>query len=234
MTIDGKVTRGVWSPDLDMYLLDAEGNPYLVPNPLYPWLSSEEFIPAPGTSSTCPLGEDCGTVGAQETLHLALPPVEGDPLPVSGSTNPHYYLEVRPWEGSPNNGKGGSFTLELSNARTDVSAALSGPCVLSADAGPDQDVTAESGATSAEVTLDGSGSTGGIVSYTWTTATDGVDIPDGMTPTASFPLGEHSVTLTVSDSDGDADTDIVVITVKESKKGGGGGNCKKNKNKPCA
>ncbi|HSR73000.1 MAG TPA: hypothetical protein VLL72_11520, partial [Kiloniellales bacterium] len=222
MTIDGRTSSGIWSPDLDMFLLDANGQPYLVDNPLYPWFSSEPFVPAPGTSSTCTAGEDCGSVGAQETIHIALPPVAGDPVPDPDSINPHYFLEIRPWEGFPNRGKGGSFTLEFSNAHSDVSVAPPNPCVLTADAGPDQAVTDEDGDGFELVTLDGSGSTGGIASYLWTS--NGAELGTGVTLSLPFALGEHSVMLTVSEVNGVSATDELLVTVKAPKGGGGKNN----------
>ncbi len=137
MTIDGRINRqGIFGPDLDMRLLDADGNRYEVENPLCaagPLFCIPPTFPAPGTTSTCTAGEDCGLVGVQETIHVALPPVAGDPLPVPGPASPpHYFLEIYAWTGSPNNGKGGPYTLELSNAYTDTSVDASDP----ADCGP--------------------------------------------------------------------------------------------------
>ncbi|MGH2705907.1 MAG: S8 family serine peptidase [Actinomycetota bacterium] len=51
--------------------------------------------------STCAAGAECG-VGRQETMHT-MPPAVGT-----------YTIEVYPFAGDPNNGKGGSFALELS------------------------------------------------------------------------------------------------------------------------
>jgi serine protease AprX len=53
--------------------------------------------------STCALGAECG-IGRQETLH-AMPTVAGT-----------YVVEVYPFAGSPNNGAGGSFDVDLSHA----------------------------------------------------------------------------------------------------------------------
>lgn len=51
--------------------------------------------------STCPLGDECGN-GRQETVH-AMPTVAGT-----------YTLQVFPTEDAPHNGRGGSFTVDLS------------------------------------------------------------------------------------------------------------------------
>ena len=206
MTIDGSFRRGVWGPDLDMQLMDAAGNPYEVPNPLYPLFSPDPFIPAPGTSSTCVAGEDCGLIGVQETLHLPLPVAAGEDLSLPG---PHYILEVYPWDGSPNNGRGGSFTLEFSNAYTSTSSADPEICVLTADAGPDQSVSDSDDSGDELVQLDGSGSVN-ATTYLWTAP--GVAIPDGMLTSAVFPVGTHTVTLTVTNgSASDSDTTVIQV-----------------------
>jgi len=84
-----------------------------------------------------------------------------------------------------------------------------------ADAGPDQVVNHSSSSCSASVTLDGSGSTddGQIqpLTYNWVW-TEGS--APGVTPTATFPLGTTTVTLTVSDGQY-PDTDTVDITVQD-------------------
>jgi serine protease AprX len=51
--------------------------------------------------SECPLSGDCGSTGQQETIHV-VPTVAGD-----------YRLEVFPFSGSPNDGQGGPFTVDL-------------------------------------------------------------------------------------------------------------------------
>jgi PKD repeat protein len=71
-------------------------------------------------------------------------------------------------------------------------------------------VTAADGI-SAQVTLDGSGSTGDIVSYVW--AIDEVEIATGVNPTVALDVGVHVITLTVTDSEEATDSDQVTITV---------------------
>ncbi len=85
-----------------------------------------------------------------------------------------------------------------------------------ADVGADQTVFDDDGNGSELVILPGSGSTdsdGTIVLYTWSADT-GVVIPDGETPSVNFPVGVHTVTLTVTDDDGATGSDTVIITVE--------------------
>lgn len=82
-----------------------------------------------------------------------------------------------------------------------------------ANAGPDQTVPAASAGT-AEVTLDGSRSTdpdGDPLTYSWAEGSN----PLGSTATATvtFPVGVHTVTLTVTDPNGASSNDTVIVTV---------------------
>lgn len=70
---------------------------------------------------TCLADDECGTIGRQETLH-AMPTVAGT-----------YTVQVFPAEDSGNNGKGGSFALELS--RGPIAGAVSSPAVHVGDLG---------------------------------------------------------------------------------------------------
>lgn len=77
--------------------------------------------------------------------------------------------------------------------------------VLVADAGDDQNTTSP-------VDLDGSGSTGDIVSWVWWE--NNVEIATGETPqNVVFGVGVHTVVLVVVNEDFDTATDTVVITV---------------------
>jgi hypothetical protein len=71
-----------WSPDLDAELIDPNNNTI--------------------ATSTCPLGNECESMGRQETLH-AMPSIEGT-----------YTVKVKPFADAPNNGKGGNFLLDVS------------------------------------------------------------------------------------------------------------------------
>jgi pimeloyl-ACP methyl ester carboxylesterase len=89
------------------------------------------------------------------------------------------------------------------------------PSSLVADAGPDQIVEC-SGPSGAEVTLDGSGSTGPnddslFFAWDWSGET-----MTGETIDLYLPVGAHSITLTVDDGEGNTDTDTVVVTVVDS------------------
>jgi len=82
-----------------------------------------------------------------------------------------------------------------------------------ADAGPNLPVLDADDNGFETVTLDGSASTdadGTIVSWDWT---DGVDDWTGETVDVDFPVGIHSVLLTVTDDEGEMDTDGVTVTV---------------------
>ncbi|MEE8487693.1 MAG: PKD domain-containing protein, partial [Gemmatimonadota bacterium] len=83
-----------------------------------------------------------------------------------------------------------------------------------ANAGPDQTVTDTDGGGTESVTLDGSASTdtdGTIASWVWTE--NAAQIGTGVSPTLTFTVGVHTVTLTVTDDRSDSDTNDVIITV---------------------
>ena len=83
-----------------------------------------------------------------------------------------------------------------------------------ANAGADQVVTDNNGDGVESVMLNGSASSdsdGTIVSYEWREGN--FVVGTGATPTVSFPVGSHSLTLRVSDEDGGTGTDSVVVTI---------------------
>jgi beta-lactamase regulating signal transducer with metallopeptidase domain len=83
------------------------------------------------------------------------------------------------------------------------------PCdAPTSDAGSDQTFSCAFGNTL--VPLDGSGSSGDDVTYSWTD--DGVEIATGPTPTVVLPIGVHTIILSVSSSCA-TDTDEVVVTI---------------------
>jgi len=151
-------------------------------------------------SSTCAAGNECG-IGRQETVH-AMPTVAGT-----------YTIEVYPFSGSPNNGKGGSFSLDLSRGPVGASGPPPNQPPI-ANAGPDQTVHDSDGNGSQPVSLNGAASSdpdGTISSYSWSEGAS--TIATGPTPTVTFAVGTHTVTLTVTDNGGATSTDQVVITV---------------------
>lgn len=95
-------------------------------------------------------------------------------------------------------------------------AALTGEAVdyfPVANAGDNQTVSLSEGATVAEITLDGSGSTDdkGIESWVWKEGE--TELGSGAILKLNFAPGIHSVVLTVTDAKGQSDTDEVTITV---------------------
>jgi len=85
-----------------------------------------------------------------------------------------------------------------------------------ADAGADVEIVDLDGNGMEEITLDGSGSydsDGTIASYSWNY--DGGEIGTEATVTYTFPIGMHTITLTVTDDQGDANSDDVFVTVIE-------------------
>jgi hypothetical protein len=87
------------------------------------------------------------------------------------------------------------------------------PDPLVANAGPDQTVSDVDGGGDQAVTLDGSASTGAIVSYEWDLDGDGDTDTTGQSPTATLAVGDHTITLTVTDDTAATDIDTVTITV---------------------
>ncbi|MFC1931213.1 right-handed parallel beta-helix repeat-containing protein, partial [Chloroflexota bacterium] len=86
-----------------------------------------------------------------------------------------------------------------------------------ADAGPNQTLTLGASETTANVTLDGSGSydnDGTVEAYTWTGTPDPADV---VGPMVTLPAGTHIFTLVVEDDDGAlSEEDTVTITVNET------------------
>ena len=88
-----------------------------------------------------------------------------------------------------------------------------------ANAGADQTAADDDGDNMETVTLNGSGSyhpnpAATITGYTWTWSVGGIpNTATGSIVNASFPVGNHVVTLKVTDNAGATDTDTVTITV---------------------
>ena len=214
VTIDGQVkcllrqgpsclVEGL-TPDLEAQLYDPNQNPYEEPNLLYPWLSPYPTIAVLGTQSTCPAGNDCGLVGVQETLYFR-PDAVGT-----------YWLRVYPFDGSPNNGKGGDFTYQISH----------GPAVvfdtpMLADARLDQSVTDADKNGVEQVTLDAGASGGPIVGWLWSDE-GGAPLFSDTTVVLDLAVGSYVFWLTVDDGNGGSASDSLTVTVAAGKKGGGG------------
>jgi len=211
VTIDGEVVKSgrivAWQPDLEARLLKPDGSDAAF------WL----FIDS--TDSRCPaIGAECGRLGRQETLYVAPPLV------------PEYRLEVWPAEDPFNEGRGGSFVVEISNGRV-AGTTDPAPVGLLADAGPDRTVTDEDGDGFVEIELDGSasGPFGRITEYLWSWSVDnGARAVTGIAPTISLPVGVHEISLTVTDTADAVDSDALSVTVVAGKGGGSKGGQKKN------
>ncbi len=151
--------------------------------------------------STCALGEECG-IGRQETLHA---------MPTTAGT---YRIEVYPFSGDPNNGQGGSFSVDLSRGPVASGPPPPGNQPPFASAGTDHSVADDDGNGSEDASLDGAASSdpdGTIVSYVWSEG--GTQIATGATPAVLLGVGAHTLTLTVMDDAGASDDDVVVVTV---------------------
>lgn len=173
--------------------------------------------------SECPLsGVSCSSAGRQETIGF---------LPASAG---EYRLEVFPFAGSPNNGKGGSFGVDVfhgplgggGTTPTDPPPSEE-PANQSpvADAGEDLTVKIAKKATEAAFTLDGTGSNdpdaGGdeVLDFSWTDEL-GAAVGTAATVDLQRPEGTYEFTLVVTDVDGASSApDTVTVTVVRSTTG---------------
>jgi serine protease AprX len=157
-------------------------------------------------SSSCALnGVSCG-YGRQETIGY-VPTVAGT-----------YTLYAFAFTGSPNDGKGGSVTIDLSRGPIPGTTPPPPPPPANvapvANAGPDKSVKRNPTTKKATFNLNGWRSTdadGTIVSYVWTRRTNVVGTTKKITLTRK--LGKHRFVLTVTDDDGATSTDAVVVRV---------------------
>ena len=115
------------------------------------------------------------------------------------------------------NGRDPFYGYGLVNAQAAVdSATPAGPQAPVANAGGNQTVGDGDNDGFVDVMLDGSASSdadGVIISYEWDLDNNGLVDITGVTTTAPFSVGVHTVTLTVTDNDGSTSSDSVVITV---------------------
>ena len=168
--------------------------------------------------------------GVDQSLNLALGGSTVDvTLDGGGSTDSDGTIATYTWTGTPDPadvvspvvtlGAGTHvFTLVVTDddgaasAADTVTISVNTPPV--ADAGPDQGLSLALGASTVNVTLDGSGSAdsdGTVASYAWTGTPDPADTAN---PVVSFGAGDHVFTLIVTDDDGAASAaDTVTISV---------------------
>lgn len=176
-----------WSPDLDARLLDPTGTVI--------------------AESICPADDDCGDTlgvsGRQETLH-AMPTVAGD-----------YRVQVFPFAGDPNNGKGGDFVLDVSYPPVGGGGGPAGnqaPDVLISQ--PASGTIFSSGTAIDFVATADDPEDGDLAgSLTWSSNVDG-PIGTGGNISATLSDGEHTITASVVDSGGLPDSDSVDIIVE--------------------
>lgn len=115
-----------------------------------------------------------------------------------------YYLKVRGF------GIGtGTYTVKVRGPEGGA------PEPLVADAGDDQTVEQES-ATGTQVTLDGSGTSGGVPPLTYEWYEGATLLGTGETLAVSLPLGDHDITLVVTDAAGNSDSDECKVTVVDT------------------
>jgi serine protease AprX len=156
------------------------------------------------TTSTCALsGLSCVT-GRQETIGLT---------PTSAGT---YTLRVYAFSGSPNNGLGGTVSLDVSQGPVGSTSPPPPPPNQApvANAGPDQSVQVNRKTGLGSFTLDGRGSSdsdGTITSYVW--RLNGSTVGSGPTLSLQRAAGVYAFTLTVTDNGGLSASDSVTITV---------------------
>lgn len=153
-------------------------------------------------SSTCTLGDPCG-IGRQETLRLR-PSVAGS-----------YTLRVYAFTGSPNNGKGGSFSADVSQGPLVTGSAPPANHAPVASAGPDQSLQVKGKA--ATFTLDGRGSSdpdADPLTYRWEQTSPVLASPVGTVAVVTLKRapGTYVFRLTVSDGALSA-TDTVTVSV---------------------
>jgi serine protease AprX len=167
------------------------------------------LIAPDGTSidSRCPLEGNCGSAGQQETFV------------VRSAQEGEYTLEVYPYDGSPNNGKGGSYLVDVFQGSTGT-ASEPGNAVPTAEDDiytTDEDtllnVEAANGVLSNDTDPDGDTLTATVSSApgngSLTLNGDGSFV---YTPNADWN-GTDSFTYTASDGKGGTDTATVTVTV---------------------
>jgi serine protease AprX len=139
--------------------------------------------------STCAAGDECG-VGRQETVH-AMPTVAGT-----------YTLEVYPFSGSPNDGQGGGFSVDLSRGPAGAAPPPPPPTTPMHVGDLDRAAAAKKGGWTATVTIAAHDSShaalsGVLVTGSWSDGTSG-SCTTGAAGTCSVQrnLGKRATTIT--------------------------------------
>jgi serine protease AprX len=159
-------------------------------------------------SSACALDDPCG-IGRQETV-TARPAVAGT-----------YTLRVYAFTGSPNNGKGGSFSADVSQGPLVVGSAPPPPVNRApvANAGPDPSLRAGRSPNTATFTLSGAGSSdpdGDALTYRWDQTSPALTTPVGTSSAVTLTRapGTYVFRLTVNDGSLQS-TDSVTVKIRK-------------------
>jgi serine protease AprX len=185
-----------WDPDLELVVEEFSGGVWSQVDPV------ENSGSAEVTRSECPDIGECGSVGRVELVHFI------------AKTEGQYRFRVYPFAGGTNNGKGGSFELEISMG---VPASQNAAPVVTIDeplvTTYDETETIFFAASAADVEDDNGALTG---SNSWSWASD-IDGPIGGVKssfsTSDLSVGVHTVTASVTDSGGKRGQDTIIVTV---------------------
>ena len=202
-----------WNPDIDASLY-----------------FSDSLDGLPIALSWCPAAE-CGTQSAGKVGQMEVIGVIFEPADFVAHTT-DLTLRLASQVTPVHSGESAVVHYDISNGKV-VTPPPSGAPV--ADAGPDQTVTDADNNGMELVTLDGSGSSGIIDSYSWRDGgASGPELASGPTPTIALVQDQYTIALVVSNNGVEGESDTVLITVKRKKGGGsGGGGCGKGNNPPC-
>ncbi|HUF86819.1 MAG TPA: S8 family serine peptidase [Thermohalobaculum sp.] len=204
MTIDGQAvcdffcfTR-YWDPDLELVLQvnDGSGN--------WTQVTADTSGSPEVTLSECPMTGECGGVGRVELVHF---------IPDDSEVGKEFRFRVYPFADSPNNGKGGTYTFEIS-----MGAPSSG---TGGNEAPVASITAPANGSSFTendtITFTGSASDtedGDLTaSLAWTSDLDGAFGSGGSVSTSTLSVGRHTITASVTDSGGRTSSDSITVDV---------------------
>jgi Tol biopolymer transport system component len=159
-----------------------------------------------------PIGE------ADKILHLPLPEIGSYKLTVTGTGNGHYALDFLTMDADGNLSSQTQEGIATTGSTMEYPYNYNGDTItlnqtLVANAGPDQILTDNDNNGSEQVTLNGSGSTGGtIASYLW--LENGVTVATGAAPTLNLAVGTHEITLIVIDDNDVQSSDTTIIKIR--------------------